>query len=257
MILVLGGTYESRLVVDFMREKTLCFTLATATNYWTEWNSALGDEEHLVIRFTEESLREFIKKRHISTIVDSTHPFARKVSELAMKVAENTGVNYIRYERLSVKLPKKYFLVPVQNSEEAMEHLMKTPGNILLTVGVQSLPFYAKAMSNSMKRLFVRVLPRSSSLEICEQCNIIPSHIIAMEGPFDEELNRMMIRKFRIKAMLTKESGAAGGLKEKIDACEKEKVKLIVIRFPRVIYPQIAHNLEELGRLLCCKAAGT
>jgi precorrin-6A/cobalt-precorrin-6A reductase len=250
MILLLGGTSESRLVASYLRERNLPFILSTATDYRETWNTPSETFEHLVTRFTVQSLSEFIAKRGITLIVDATHPFAREISETAMEVSRKTGVQYLRFERPAATLPEEPFIKPVHSNEDALQWLKRIQGNILFTTGVRSLPFFAGALAKRLHELYVRVLPRSSSLEVCERCGIIPSHIIAMEGPFDEEFNRLLLKKLGIGVLLTKETGAAGGLQEKIDACRKEQTTLILIRRPALEYPRVVYTVGELGRLL-------
>lgn len=58
------------------------------------------------------------------------------------------------------------------------------------------------------------------------------SHLIAMQGPFAEDLNVAMMKAVHAKWMVTKESGKAGGFEEKVSAAEKAGVGLIVIGRP-------------------------
>ena len=57
-------------------------------------------------------------------------------------------------------------------------------------------------------------------------------HLIAMQGPFSEELNVAMMRSVHAKWMVTKESGKAGGFGEKVSAAKKAGVGLVVIGRP-------------------------
>lgn len=71
------------------------------------------------------------------------------------------------------------------------------------------------------ERLFVRVLPGTESIEICHKNGILGRQIIAMQGPFSEEMNLALLHQYQIRYMVTKESGASGGFSEKISAAEK------------------------------------
>ena len=103
-------------------------------------------------------------------------------------------------------------------------------GNILLTTGSKELGIFASKLDK--KRLFVRVIPTESSIEKCRSEGIEESHIIALKGPFSEETNIEHIRKYNIKYLVTKESGAGSGFLEKMSAAEKEGVEVFIIRRP-------------------------
>ena len=75
-------------------------------------------------------------------------------------------------------------------------------------------------------------------LENAIQAGILPSHLIAMQGPFSEELNEALIRQLHIGILVTKESGNNGGYEEKISAVRNTGIDCMVIRRP----------LEEDGR---------
>ena len=57
-------------------------------------------------------------------------------------------------------------------------------------------------------------------------------HLICMQGPFSEELNTALIHQFQIKYLLTKNSGRAGGVMEKIESAKKNEVTLVMIGRP-------------------------
>ena len=103
-------------------------------------------------------------------------------------------------------------------------------GNILLTTGSKELGIFASKLDKN--RLFVRVIPTESSIEKCRLEGIEESHIIALKGPFSEETNIEHIRRYNIKYLVTKESGAGSGFSEKMSAAEKEGVEVFIIRRP-------------------------
>ena len=66
------------------------------------------------------------------------------------------------------------------------------------------------------KELYVRILPIPEHIVLCLDMGILPTNIIAMHGPFSEDLNRAMFRQYQINTMVTKESGEAGGYWKKL-----------------------------------------
>ena len=117
-----------------------------------------------------------------------------------------------------------------------------------MTTGVKELSAFAPL---ARERLYVRVLPTHEALCICEQEKIPPSHIVAMQGPFSEALNRALLSQFQIRHLVTKEGGAAGGFFEKVRAAEACGAALWVLRRPAehgLSYAQLLERLRALSR---------
>ena len=57
-------------------------------------------------------------------------------------------------------------------------------------------------------------------------------HIIAMQGPFSEEMNLVQLREYGCAYLVTKDGGAAGGFSEKIKAAHRARAAAVVIDRP-------------------------
>ena len=112
---------------------------------------------------------------------------------------------------------------------EAAAALADTTGNILLATGAKELPAFAAL---GPARLYPRVLPTQSGIAACEAASIPHRNIIAMQGPFSQELNEALIRQFSINFLVTKDGGAAGGFAEKAAAAAAAGAVLVVLRRP-------------------------
>lgn len=91
----------------------------------------------------------------------------------------------------------------------------------------------------------------TENLEICEREYIPRKNIIAMHGPFEQELNEALMAQFAIKYMVTKDGGKAGGFSEKIDAAKNRDVQVLIIRRPMEegqSYEEVLHICEEMMR---------
>jgi len=100
------------------------------------------------------------------------------------------------------------------------------------------------------KELYVRILPVPEHIALCLDMGIPPARIIAMHGPFSEDLNRAMFRQYQINTMVTKESGDAGGALEKIHAAFTEGIDTIVIERPRLGFPQKYSSIDEIVEMV-------
>ena len=64
------------------------------------------------------------------------------------------------------------------------------------------------------------------------ECGIPAGHLIAMQGPFTQELNVDILLQTGAKAVLTKESGKLGGFDEKVAAAREVGIPIVVVRNP-------------------------
>ena len=134
-----------------------------------------------------------------------------------------------------------------ETAAEAAEYLESTAGNILLTTGAKELPAFKNL---DIKRIFPRVLPTLDGIRACEALDIPHRNIIAMQGPFSLDLNRVILEQFNIQWLVTKDGGAVGGFMEKAKACAYCGARLIVLRRPRENGETVESILERCRELL-------
>lgn len=159
--------------------------------------------------------------------VDATHPYAKQATQNIRAAAQQAGAVYLRLLRPASDLPEDCRVV--EDAFSAAGVLQGTQGNILLTTGAKELAAFTALGTD---RLFARVLPLESSLASCRRAKIPVSQIIAMQGPFGEELNKALFHQFSIRWLVTKDGGGPGGFAEKVQAAKECGVKTIVIRRP-------------------------
>lgn len=235
MILVLGGTSEARELILLLVQHNIPVMYTSTTRILDEFAPTV---ECRAGQLSPETLQDLIIERRISSVVDATHPFAIKISRLAMDVCKKTKTPYLRLERgTAADLDSCRHVCRVGTVEEAAKLACETPGGILSAIGVKKLPELAAHLGIRKKDLFARVLPVADSLVICNQLGIRPSHIIGMRGPFSAEFDGLLIREFGITTMIAKESGNRGGLAAKITGCEKTGCKLLLVNRPVMQYP--------------------
>lgn len=233
MILLLGGTAESGRACNALLQKNHTVLYTSTTNYPFQFEEGVGTLERLITSFDDQQLELLIRDRNITHIVDATHPYALEISERAATVAEKLEIPCIRFEREIPPLPESPWIIPVATEAMMFDALSEISGNILVTLGVKSIVRFQEKLPSRIADCYFRVLPTTGSIQQCETAGIKPSHIIAMVGPFDREWNEYLIRRFKIRAMVTKETGKEGGFMEKVDACINGEIPLIVIRRPQ------------------------
>ena len=230
-ILIFSGTTEGRTLAEQLSGSGIRAVVCVATDYGTLVMPELEGIEVHKGRMDEEQMVEFINRYGFSVIVDATHPYAVIVSENIKKSAQKCGVPYIRLQRDLTKIDKGVEERYCENVEDCAEALKHTQGNILLTTGTKELSAFC-VDEGLRERIYARVLPGEESIRICEKCGICGKHIIAMQGPFSEELNVALIRQFDIKYLVTKQSGRTGGVPQKLAAAKVAGAGVFIIGEP-------------------------
>ncbi len=232
-ILLFAGTSEGRELSEWLSERQISHFISVATEYGEQVLKESRWASVLCGRMDLEKMEDFISEQKIKTLVDATHPFAKEVTENIKAAAAQKGVRYLRLDRgredgeMVPEGERHYF----KDAEECAEALKETKGNILLTTGSKDLKKYCQEES-VRQRLYVRVLPAMESLAICQENAISGKNIIAMQGPFSEKMNRLLIQELDIKVLVTKASGKKGGFFEKAEAAVKENINCFIIGEP-------------------------
>ena len=115
-----------------------------------------------------------------------------------------------------------------------------------MTTGSKELGRFVNALGDPA-RITARVLPSEESLRACEEAGLSGRQIIALQGPFDTEMNCAMIRHAGAQWLLTKDSGAAGGYPEKLEAAGKCGIGTVVIRMPHTGHAGGADGSDVTG----------
>lgn len=223
---VFAGTTEGRNIVNYLINQGVNVTAFVATEY----GETLLKTSNAVIhcgRMGQSEMELMMRENMFSLVIDATHPYAQVVTKHIVSACKNTNTEYLRLLRRSDISQQESFA----DIDELVSYLDNSEGNILLTTGSKELKEYCK-IRNFSERLFVRVLPMEDSLRICSECGILPSHIIAMQGPFTEEFNRILIKMYQISYLVTKDSGVQGGFQEKLSAAKKEGIKTLILGRP-------------------------
>ncbi|GKT02953.1 precorrin-6A reductase [Furfurilactobacillus entadae] len=246
MILLIGGTSESLVVADMLTAQHIPFMLSVTTGYG---NTLAHQHAQTVVEtmFTPETLTTFIKDHHITVIIDASHPFAQVISQLAMTIAAQTAVAYVRYERTHPQLTGDH-IVTVTSQAEALAYLAAHDGNVYLSTGSKTAADYATALG--VDRLQVRVLPTASVLEKLTTAGFSAHQIDALCGPFSTELNVALFERAAAKILVTKNSGDRGGMSEKVAAAQQLNLTVLIIEAPTLAYPASVADVAALTDFL-------
>lgn len=229
-VLIFGGATEGREAAAAWTAKG-CSVIVSVT---TEYARSLlpPDTACHVGALAEPDMLDFIRQTAPDLIVDATHPYAVRATASIARCAKALGIPCQRIQRPDCIGAADWEDVRrVPNAEAAAQALLHTDGPVLLTTGSHTLSVYTAAINPA--RLYVRVLPTAQAIEACGRCGVLPSHIIAMQGPFSQALNAALYDQYGIRVMVTKDSGDAGGVAEKIIPALNRNIHVILIDRPK------------------------
>lgn len=244
-ICVFAGTTEGRELVEFLSSQPVRVTACVATEYG---ETLLPTADNLTIsarRLPVNEISQMLSKTAFDLVIDATHPYAVSITESIFTACHATGTEYLRILRGTSELSDDIVYVP--DTETAVGFLDATEGNILLTTGSKELRKFSRLIEFT-DRVYARVLPMENSLEACHAAGLKASHIIAMQGPFSEEMNLALLHTVSASWLVTKEGGEPGGFDAKVSAARKASTRLVVIGRPA---QKDGVSFSEAMKLLC------
>ncbi len=248
-LLLFAGTTEGRRLSECLVRAGISHTICVASEY----GASLLKEDPLVRvqtgRMDREEMRLFFKEHEPMAVIDATHPYAYEVTDNIKAALQGLKVPYLRLHRECGEESGEKNVTYFSNNEECARALQDIPGNILLTNGSKGLSVYSQT-EGLKERLYVRVLPTVEIIEECMRQGLTGKQLIAMQGPFSEELNSALLTQLRIECIVTKQSGRAGGFEEKLMAAKKKGIPVFVIGAKEekegLRFPEVCRCIEKL-----------
>lgn len=240
---IFSGTTEGRILSQRLAADGIDVMVFVATEYGEqEQQRAAGDSSTAIHvgRLTAEEMEESMGTADLC--IDATHPYARQVTENVRGACKKAMVPYYRVSREESVLQQDDHVTVVYSVQEAAAWLKGKEGNILLTTGTKELRAFGMI---DPERLYPRVLPFVESIEACEKAGIPSRNIIAMQGPFSQELNEALIRQIGADWLVTKDSGKTGGFMEKMEAVKQCGIGSVVIARP----DDMGFSVEEIHEI--------
>ena len=245
-ICLFAGTSEGRRLAEYLKDRPVRVLACVATEYGETLVPRAENIEISAGRMDGEAMRTLFEARRFDVVIDATHPFATVASRTISEACEATGLHYLRMNREAAEAAED--AVYVDSIAGAAEYLADHPGKALLATGSKELAPYA-AVEDYRERFYPRVLPMTSSIEACAAAGFSPAHIIAMQGPFSVEMNVATMKGIGASYLVTKDSGDAGGFREKLEAARQAGAKCVVIGRPEQLsgmsYGQVVAWLQE------------
>lgn len=221
MIWIIGGTREAVELVERIKGNAK-YIITAATESEREF---LDDRNLVVGRMDEKGMEDFIRKNSISLVVDISHPYALEVTKNAKEAARKLNINYIRYVRKRTKEAEG--CIYLDSIDQCQEFLKSVKGTVFFTTGSKNIKNFESVRENN--RFVYRVLPAIESIEQCLKNNVKIKDIVAVLGPFSENMNAAMFKEYGADYVVMKDSGKPGGTYEKIQACKRLNIPAVII----------------------------
>lgn len=245
-IAVFAGTTEGRRLVEHLSACGVDAVAFVATSYGA---SLIAGLPHVrVCEGRLDAAQMALAIAGCSCAVDATHPFALQAHRAIREAAASVGSGHIRLARPPV--PKHEGARYVADVSAAVDAVAAGEGAVLLATGSKELAAFT-GRDGLADRLYPRVLPDEEVIAQVRALGVPRSHIIAMQGPFSLEFNIALLKQIGAAWLVTKESGAAGGQDDKIEAALGAGAVPVVIERPAE--PADACDFERV----CLRLTGT
>ncbi|HEX3031969.1 MAG TPA: precorrin-6A reductase [Bacillota bacterium] len=233
MILVLSGTREGREISWLLAEKGYRVSSARMTEHATRLIIESPDSQLLAEHHLSVGLENILSTYQLKLVIDAAHPSPSGISAQIKEYCNHRGLSYLRFAREEVVLPESSLLHPVYSLQEAAEKAAALGNTIFLTTGSHKLAEFLQHPDIQGKRVVVRVLPDHRVLEGVQALGIPSRDIVAMQGPFSREMNRITFKMYNAAVIVTRDSGNAGGTDSKIAAALSQNLPVVIIRNSR------------------------
>ena len=240
LLLLLGGTSQARMLCDKLSQGgyAVIYSLAGRTEQplHPKYANAIRSGGFGGIL----GLTAFLKRNHISAVIDATHPFAQKMSNNAVAATNSLNLPLMRLEREQWPEPKAaqnptWSLFDDQTALiTAMESLPAS--RIFLALGsAKVLDFFALKQHHFLLR---SVQPLATALPDNAQ------NILA-RGPFDYEQEQELLRAHNIDLLVAKNAGGMEGY-NKIKAAYALNIPCWLIAAPKLLPAKTCTQTREI-----------
>ena len=230
-VAVFAGTREGRLACMRLVEAGVRADAYVATDYGARVLRDICGLHIYVGRLCEDDMLRLLGQYR--AVLDATHPYAAVASANIESSCALLAIPVVRIGRPRVSRDDLAGLEThvVASPREAAGLLSKTTGNVLLTTGSKDLAAYA-GDEGLLGRVWARIIPDADNLRQALDLGYKASHLICMQGPFSVMLNYVLMLEHDIRWIVTKDSGAIGGLPQKLEAARQAKAGVILIDRP-------------------------
>jgi len=252
MILVFGGTSDTAQVAKRIAGLGHEVVVSTATDIDIDIG-ACDNVKRVVGRMTLDQIKEFIFENDVQAVIDTTHPYATIVRANAKKAAKETGAPYFTFVRPGLVYDCEN-IIWADDYQQAAEIAFSFGKTVLTTTGSKNIDIFAAKSKETGVGMVARVLDYPESVKACRRAGLSDDRIIAKRGPFTVESNLDHLKQYDAGIVVSKDSGLAGGVPEKVEAVKRSGRKIVMIRKPdhsgSGAFESVDELIEEFDRVL-------
>lgn len=230
VVLVQYGIGESQQLMYMLSQEGYDVIASVRTDYGAELSLKSGASETVMLTDDAASIEHFLQTKQVSMVVDASHPFHNRLSQLFQAVCERNQIHLLRFYRKETQLPKDNLIHTVFSWDEAARKAAEFEGTIFVTTGSNNLDALVKNPLLQDRRIVVRVLPEYGVLKRCHDLGISPRNIVALYGPFSVKFNKVMFQVYEAGVIVTRDGGIAGGTHSKVKAALSLKIPVVLLR---------------------------
>lgn len=206
-----------------------------------------------------ERMQTWTEKTNVHSptlIIDASPPSSSVKFAPLRNWCEQRNIPYLRLERPETVIPDSSLIHLVLNWEEALQALdqrvralyeeKERPITVFITTGSHQLETIVQSPLANYARLIVRVLPEGRLVQKCQNIGISPRDIVAMQGQFSKEVNRVLFKFYGADIILTRDSGLAGGTDTKISAALELGLEIVLIKRNTIAQGLTVNSVKEL-----------
>jgi precorrin-6A/cobalt-precorrin-6A reductase len=174
-----------------------------------------------------EGLVNYLKDNAIALLIDATHPYAAQISSNAATAAQICNIPHLMLVRSPWQPTKQDYWIEVENLQAAADLLPSLAKRVFLTIGKQELSTFAHL--KDIWFLMRMIDPPAFDM-------LIPKgEILLAKGTFSVAEEIELLKKYQIKAIISKNSGGEATYAKIIAARE---LGLPVVMVKRPVIPE-------------------
>ncbi len=221
-ILILGGTKEAAALAAELVAAHPGWRVITSLAGRTKEPKPVAGEVRIGGFGGSEGLADYLRREHITSLIDATHPFALQISANAMRAATLAGIALDTRTRPPWQKQPGDNWLEFTSLEEARDAIPPA-ARVLLALGSQHIaPFAARADVHYVVRI---VDPPDQPLKL-------PDHELVIGMPGNVEAETALLKRHGITHIVCRNSGG-GGAYAKIEAARRISVTVHLIALPQ------------------------
>jgi precorrin-6A/cobalt-precorrin-6A reductase len=173
----------------------------------------------------------------IGAVVDATHPFASRMSANAAAACRATDTPFVVFTRPPWTPEPGDRWVEAATMDDAVAALGAQPRTVFLTQGRLQLASFVRAPQH---RYIVRTIDRPAEIDALPDCKLILAR-----GPFSLADDLTLMKRERIEALVTKNSGGSATY-PKIEAARALGIEVVIVRRPAAPEAEALHDLNAV-----------